>query len=517
MKKILSLILALLIVFSVSTILFVGCTPTPPAIDDSGVPETPETPETPEIPETPETPNTPDEPETPVIPPEQEKRRVLLVSIDGLRPDALVNTELGKRLVGMSSYSLNTRTIYPSLTLPAHMSMFHSVSPATHGITTNNYTPSASLGNGITETLTNAGKTVAMFYDWDKIANLTTVSDTQKLTKTYIPGGNPTAGMEQYEASATALTNACIEHIKTTPTDLTLLYFGLTDEMGEEYKWLSDKYYWSIDHVLSNLFRVIEVLSDDYVVIITSDHGGGGKASNAHGSDKDVDMTIPLLLIGKDYECGRAIPFATSILDVTPTVADIVGISGEEYWVGESVAKRLSESEAVVPDSTSQSTALGIFTSRDSWGDLHHGKITSFDKIDGGIKIGATDNGSTKFVGFKLKKDAVLKLISLGYRYVSFTVEISVDSGTLPKYVDMYIYPYHDDFIISTPDTKDPDYPEEQYYLSGREIVLDLEALYTSLANDTGLNFIFIENGIWTPTGDAYLSFKNISFSTGLR
>jgi hypothetical protein len=50
--------------------------------------------------------------------------------------------------------------------------------------------------------------------------------------------------------------------------------------------------------------------------------------------------------------------------------------------------------------------------------------------------------------------------------------------------------------------------------LSGREIVLDLLALYTSLANDTGLNFIFIENGIWTPTGDAYLSFKNTSFST---
>lgn len=41
------------------------------------------------------------------------------------------------------SYSLRARTVMPSVTLPCHMSLFHSVDPGRHGILTNTYVPQA--------------------------------------------------------------------------------------------------------------------------------------------------------------------------------------------------------------------------------------------------------------------------------------------------------------------------------------------------------------------------------------
>ena len=441
--------------------------------------------------------------------PEGSSKKVLLVSIDGLRPDALINTQFGRKLLTLGSYSLSAQTINPSVTLPAHMSMFHSVLANTHGVKNNNYTPSSSLKNGITETLVNAGKSCAMFYDWEKIGNLSTLSGNQ-IKKTFINGGVVSSShYEHYQESADKLTNDCIEHIQNTPTDFTFLYYGLTDEMGHTYKWMSDKYYWAINYVFANLERVLAALSDDYVVIITADHGGGGdNGPKDHGSLNVVDMTIPFFIIGEGYEAGKVLS-GLSILDVTPTVASLLGVKAESYWVGKAVSETLG---STTPENA-QSAALEIFNSRDSWGDLHHGKMTSFQLTDSGIKIGATDNGSTKFVGFKLNRETVFKWLELGFKYVTFTIEISVDSGTLPKYIDIYTYPYFDEFFVSTPDTKDPDYPEEQYYLSGRQITLDLEILAACLTDGTGLNFIFIENAIWTSTGDAYLTFSNVSFS----
>lgn len=70
-----------------------------------------------------------------------------------MRPDAIHNTEYGQYLETVCSYSLNAKTVYPSITLPCHMSMFHSVEPNEHGVVGNRYTPSPELKNGISEAL----------------------------------------------------------------------------------------------------------------------------------------------------------------------------------------------------------------------------------------------------------------------------------------------------------------------------------------------------------------------------
>ena len=79
--------------------------------------------------------------------------RVLLILVDGMRPDALKNLATAQEFAQKSIYTMEARTVFPSVTLPCHMSLFHSVDPWRHGITTNVYTPQVRPVKGLCEVL----------------------------------------------------------------------------------------------------------------------------------------------------------------------------------------------------------------------------------------------------------------------------------------------------------------------------------------------------------------------------
>lgn len=70
-------------------------------------------------------------------------KQVLYMSIDGLRPDALgvAQTPNFSRLMQRGADTLKAQSVMPSVTLPCHTSVFHSVPPERHGTTTNTYAP----------------------------------------------------------------------------------------------------------------------------------------------------------------------------------------------------------------------------------------------------------------------------------------------------------------------------------------------------------------------------------------
>ena len=67
--------------------------------------------------------------------------KTLLILVDGMRPDALTNVAPAQELMKKSSYAMDAQTVFPSVTLPCHMSLFHSVDPGRHGTTDNVYAP----------------------------------------------------------------------------------------------------------------------------------------------------------------------------------------------------------------------------------------------------------------------------------------------------------------------------------------------------------------------------------------
>lgn len=435
--------------------------------------------------------------------PQESDTKVLLVSIDGLRPDAIMNNDFIKNLIENSSYSLNAKTIYPSITLPAHTSMFYGVEASVHGVTTNSSAKYPTLRNGITETLTEAGKSCAMFYDWGELATLT---NEDSVKHTYINGGVAVSGKEKYEASATESTNSVIEHIEKTPTDFTFLYYGLTDEMGHTYGWMSDKYYWAIDFVFNNLQRVLNSLPEEYVVIITSDHGGGGDyGEKNHGSWHPNDMIIPLFIKGKNVESG--ILTNPSILDVAPTVVDFLNVESETYWAGESL---MDDTLGDLNISTQQQ-AFDILASKSSFVDVHRGIVESVEHTEDTVTVCGSVNrnlAGNQFSAFGLKKSTVQKWLNLGYRYFTFKVELSAKSGTVPTHIYIYEWAEKRQFLLGA----------DEYIANNSFVTIDLEILKNAIEDyHPYLIFAFTNGGDWIPTNnDGYFTFSNVSFSDTL-
>lgn len=74
--------------------------------------------------------------------------KVILISIDGMRPDGAVGCghPFVQELMEKSTYTLQGGSVLPPVTLPCHTSMFYGVPPERHGILTNTYTPSCTAG-----------------------------------------------------------------------------------------------------------------------------------------------------------------------------------------------------------------------------------------------------------------------------------------------------------------------------------------------------------------------------------
>ena len=99
--------------------------------------------------------------------------RVLLILVDGMRPDSLTDIQKAQGIIKKSLYTMEAQTVMPSVTLPCHMSLFHSVDPSRHGTTTNTYAPQVRPINGLCEVIKNNHKSSAFFYSWEELLDFT--------------------------------------------------------------------------------------------------------------------------------------------------------------------------------------------------------------------------------------------------------------------------------------------------------------------------------------------------------
>ena len=255
------------------------------------------------------------------------KNKVILISIDGMRPDGLkaCGNEYLKELEKNCTYTYTGSSMTPSVTLPCHFSMTHSVTPQRHGILTNTYVPQVRPVDGIFEKIKSAGGVSAMFYGWEPLRDIA-MPGTLKFA-TYV-----NAYMK--ESSDTVLTDEAIRIIDENKPDFAFLYMVETDEKGgHDNGWMSEEYLRRISIAIDNAKRVIERYSDEYSIIIMADHGGHDRS---HGSTMPEDMTIPLFFIGEQFERGK-VAEGLSLLDIAPTIAAIMGIEPDREWEGKSL------------------------------------------------------------------------------------------------------------------------------------------------------------------------------------
>ena len=255
------------------------------------------------------------------------KNKVILISIDGMRPDGLraCGNPYLTELERLCAYTYSARSMFPSVTFPCHFSMTHSVTPERHGILTNTYVPEVRPVCGLFEKIRACGGVCAMFYGWEPLRDIARPGSLKFAT--YI-----NAYMK--ESSDTALTDEAIKVIGEHKPDFAFLYMVETDEKGgHDNGWMSDEYLRRINIAISNARRVIETFGDEYSVIIMADHGGHDRC---HGTNMPEDMTIPLFFFGKDFTPGE-ISEELSLLDIAPTIVKIMGLEPECEWEGRAV------------------------------------------------------------------------------------------------------------------------------------------------------------------------------------
>lgn len=252
---------------------------------------------------------------------------VVFFMIDGLRPDAVDAAHcpnlVAQKAKGAST--LNASSVMPSITLPCHMSIFHSVPPTRHGVTSNDWSPMARPLPGLVDVARAAGRKCAFFYNWEPLRNL---SRPGSLSMTWFRDNVLT------EQGDRAVAEAAVQAMSAERFDFAFVYFGTVDETGHAHGWLSDRYLEQLSRVDQALGVVLNSLPADAHVLIHSDHGGHDRS---HGTPSPEDMTIPWMVAGPRIRSEFTLPGPVSLLDTAPTLARLLEITPDPQWEGRCV------------------------------------------------------------------------------------------------------------------------------------------------------------------------------------
>ncbi len=253
-------------------------------------------------------------------------KKVITILVDGMRPDAIdaCKSEEAEWILKNSSYTLNAKTVFPSVTLPCHMSLFHSVDPIRHGVTTNVFTPQVRPILGLCEQLNSNGKTVAFYYTWGELKDL---YRPESVTYSDFAAGH-TIG---FKTATDRILPEAIKCLQNEQPDFMFFYIGETDDEGHRVGWMSDGYLENISRAFKIIKQIIDSLPPDYITIVLADHGGHDRN---HGSAENEDMTIPLIIHGLDKNVNFD---NATILDVAPTVTKILEVPANGDWEGTSL------------------------------------------------------------------------------------------------------------------------------------------------------------------------------------
>lgn len=253
---------------------------------------------------------------------------VVIISIDGLRPDAIDAagaTEL-QDLRSRSKVALDAKTITPSITLPSHTSMLTGRDISIHEITWNRYKPERGYVQVPTvfEIAKARGLSTAMFVGKEKLKHLAK------------PGTLDVFSFPAYPAKEIA-----VDFVRRTNVsglrNLTFIHLPDPDGAGHRYKWMSKEYF----NAVRDSSKAVKIIEDqlnrleprDYRLILTSDHGGHGRH---HKKNIAVNRQIPWMLSGPGIVPG-AIRTPVMTYDTAPTALKLLGIEAPVGWEGKNL------------------------------------------------------------------------------------------------------------------------------------------------------------------------------------
>ncbi len=256
-------------------------------------------------------------------------QRVLVIGVDGLRPDVIPLAPMPnlQALMGEGIYSLTAQTVFPSSTLPAFASMFTSVCPEQNGVDWNSYIPDNgfALGPNLFEIAHNAGLRTVMVVGKEKLQQITPPENIDVFE--FVNDLDSVAA----EAAAPILAEGF---------GLAFIHLPLVDILGHEYGWMSPNYIvgaFRADEAIGMILAALDEagLREETMIIVTADHGGDVVLK--HGGRNPAAMTVPWILTGaslKHAGLQGVLQRPISVLDTGATAAYALNLPIPSSWEG---------------------------------------------------------------------------------------------------------------------------------------------------------------------------------------
>ena len=263
---------------------------------------------------------------------------VVIISIDGLRPDRLLYADMPtmRGLLAKGAYTFWARTTAVAVTLPSHVSMLTGVTPQKHGISWNSddlpFLETIYPGKPtVMEMARRAGYSTAMAAGKTKFSTLAKPGTVQFLSL-------PKKDGQGNQLVAEAAEKIILEH----KPDLLFIHFPDVDATGHRYGWASHEQLEAIertDHDLQRVFAALATaaIAEKTIIIISADHGGAGKT---HGPDDPRSRHIPWIIAGPHVQQGdltRDVDLVINTEDTCATACYLLGLSQMPYFDGKPV------------------------------------------------------------------------------------------------------------------------------------------------------------------------------------
>ena len=267
-----------------------------------------------------------------------EIEHVVIISIDGLRPDRLLlaDAPVIHAMVKEGAYTFWAKTTAVAITLPSHVSMLTGMTPYKHGIEWNGDLPFSApvypLYPTIFETAKLGGYTTAMVTGKSKFGPLTKPGT---LDYIFMPEKN-------LETDA-PVADAAVKVIRELKPDLLFVHFPAVDRNGHQFGWGSPEQLAAIGLADVAVGRVVAALEEmglkkSTLIIVTSDHGGQGKI---HGADDARSRHIPWIASGPGvlpgYDLTQNADLEVRTEDTACTVLYLLGAPLPVYLQGKPV------------------------------------------------------------------------------------------------------------------------------------------------------------------------------------
>ncbi|HNK64611.1 MAG TPA: alkaline phosphatase family protein [Anaerolineales bacterium] len=269
----------------------------------------------------------------PIVAPSPQIERVLIVSFDGMRTDAIEAAPMNNliQLMGNSAYNLTTAiTIAYPVTLPSHAAMLSGMCMDKNGIYLNKYFKYMGYSQGTD------------IFDLAHAAGLRTVMEVGKDKLRQIAEPETTDVFEvQYEESL--IGEAAVEQI-SQGFGLMFVHFPSADEVGHKYGWMGGSYLLMLrngDEAFGKMLAALDAngLLDTTLIIVTADHGGH---DSNHTGFLIEDYRIPWVASGPGIVPGE-ITARIHTMDTAATVAYALGFPQPEEWDGIPVYEAFGE------------------------------------------------------------------------------------------------------------------------------------------------------------------------------